>query len=79
MLLHCAGEYKDPASLLAVSKRGLEEFADKVGSWEDLFTKSSAELREAGMNIKQSKYCLWLLEKYRCAAWSSSRTCSPGS
>ncbi|BGP27468.1 hypothetical protein JCM10295v2_006436 [Rhodotorula toruloides] len=58
-------KYQDPASLLAVSKRGLEEFAEKVGSWDNLFMKSGKELREAGMNIKQSKYCLWLLEKYR--------------
>lgn len=56
----------DPASLLSVSKRGLESYAEKLGSWGELFTKTSGDLRDAGMDVKQTRYTLWLLEKYRC-------------
>ncbi|TNY24111.1 hypothetical protein DMC30DRAFT_346400, partial [Rhodotorula diobovata] len=59
------GPYTDPASLLAASKRGLEQYADKVGGWAELFGKSSAQLRDAGMTVKESRYTLWLLEKFR--------------
>ena len=52
----------DPASLLSVSKRGLESYAEKLGSWGELFTKTSGDLRD----VKQTQYTLWLLEKYRC-------------
>lgn len=37
-----------------------------MGSWDEAFTKTSAELRDAGMTVKESRYTLWLLEKYRC-------------
>ncbi|BGP43209.1 hypothetical protein JCM10449v2_007237 [Rhodotorula kratochvilovae] len=57
--------YTDPAALLAASKRGLESYADKLGDWAELFGKSGAELRDAGMTVKESRYTLWLLEKYR--------------
>ncbi|KPV72016.1 uncharacterized protein RHOBADRAFT_56152 [Rhodotorula graminis WP1] len=59
------GQYTDPAAILAASKRGLESYADKMGSWDEAFTKTGAELRDAGMTVKQSRYTLWLLEKYR--------------
>ncbi|GAA5825387.1 hypothetical protein JCM3770_003516 [Rhodotorula araucariae] len=60
------GAYKDPASVLAASKRGLESYADKLGDWAELFGKSGAQLRDAGMSVQESRYTLWLLEKYRC-------------
>ncbi|GAA5891591.1 hypothetical protein JCM8208_007332 [Rhodotorula glutinis] len=59
------GKYTDPTAILAASKRGLESYADKMGSWDEAFTKTSAELRDAGMTVKESRYTLWLLEKYR--------------
>ncbi|KAG0659135.1 hypothetical protein C6P46_005306 [Rhodotorula mucilaginosa] len=59
------GPYSDPASLLSVSKRGLESYAEKLGNWSELFTKTSGDLRDAGMDVKQTRYTLWLLEKYR--------------
>ncbi|POY73021.1 hypothetical protein BMF94_3859 [Rhodotorula taiwanensis] len=59
------GPYVDPAALLSVSKRGLESYAEKLGTWPELFTKTSGELREAGMDVKETRYTLWLLEKYR--------------
>ncbi|GAA5990372.1 hypothetical protein JCM10908_007341 [Rhodotorula pacifica] len=59
------GPYTDPASLLSASKRGLESYAEKLGNWSELFTKTSGDLRDAGMDIKQTRYTLWLLEKYR--------------
>ncbi|KWU43816.1 hypothetical protein RHOSPDRAFT_34616 [Rhodotorula sp. JG-1b] len=59
------GPYSDPASLLSASKRGLESYAEKLGSWSELFTKTSGDLRDAGMDVKQTRYTLWLLEKYR--------------
>lgn len=72
------GPYSDPASLLSASKRGLESYADKLGSWSELFNKTSGDLRDAGMDVKQTRYTLWLLEKYRYVyAWLSWSGISP--
>ncbi|GAA5979278.1 hypothetical protein JCM11641_001980 [Rhodosporidiobolus odoratus] len=59
--------YSDPASILRVSQRGLEQYADKLeeAGWQGLFTQTSTELRDMGMTIKESRYLLWLLERYR--------------
>ncbi|GAA6014546.1 hypothetical protein JCM10207_001640 [Rhodosporidiobolus poonsookiae] len=59
------GPYTDPSALLSVSKRCLESYADKFEDWPALFSKTSAELRDAGMTVKESRYLLWLLERYR--------------
>ncbi|GAA5912577.1 mitochondrial 37S ribosomal protein mS41 FYV4 [Sporobolomyces salmoneus] len=59
--------FDTPASILSASKRGLEQYSDKFeGSFSSLFSKTSHELRDTvGMNIKESKYLLRILEKYR--------------
>ncbi|GAA5888392.1 hypothetical protein JCM6882_008602 [Rhodosporidiobolus microsporus] len=57
--------YTDVTSILSASKRGLESYADKLGEWNDLFTKSGTELKDAGMTVKESRYLMWLLEQYR--------------
>ncbi|BGP19876.1 hypothetical protein JCM10213v2_008007 [Rhodosporidiobolus nylandii] len=61
------GPYQDPASILVASKRGLEQYADKLeeDGWQGLFTKTGTELRDLGMTVKESRYTLWLLERYR--------------
>lgn len=66
-----AGPYTDPASLLAASKRGLESYAEKLGTWSELFTKTTGDLRDAGMDVRETRYTLWLLEKYRCVPVAS--------
>ncbi|KAK4691321.1 hypothetical protein P7C70_g9378, partial [Phenoliferia sp. Uapishka_3] len=62
---HHAGPYQTPLDVLSASKRKLETYAPKLGSWEEMFTKTSADLRDAGMTIKERRYTLWLLEKFR--------------
>ncbi|GAA5827897.1 hypothetical protein JCM11251_007721 [Rhodosporidiobolus azoricus] len=62
------GSYTDVSSLLSASKRGLEQYADKLGEWNELFTKTSTDFKDAGMTVKQSRYLLWLLERYRQGA-----------
>ncbi|KAL8281488.1 hypothetical protein RQP46_006172 [Phenoliferia psychrophenolica] len=59
------GSISTPHDLLSLSKRKLEAYESKLGTWDELFTKTGAELREAGMTIKERRYCLWFLEKYR--------------
>ncbi|GAA5840919.1 hypothetical protein JCM5353_003117 [Sporobolomyces roseus] len=58
--------FDSPASVLSASSRGLEQYAEKFESWESLFGKTSNELRDqVGMNIKETRYLLRVLEKYR--------------
>ncbi|GAA5919889.1 hypothetical protein JCM1841_002096 [Sporobolomyces salmonicolor] len=58
--------FHTPAAVLAASKRNLGQYADKFENWAALFSKTSAQLRdEVGMQVKESRYLLWLLEKYR--------------
>ncbi|GAA5861970.1 hypothetical protein JCM8547_001542 [Rhodosporidiobolus lusitaniae] len=59
------GRYTDTTSILAASKRGLEQYADKLGDWAELFGKTSTDLKDAGLTTKESRYLLWLLERYR--------------
>ena len=61
------GSITTPLDLLSLSKRKLEAYESKLGTWDELFTKTGADLREAGMTIKERRYTLWFLEKYRCA------------
>ncbi|CEQ42526.1 SPOSA6832_04348, partial [Sporobolomyces salmonicolor] len=61
-----AEPFHTPAAVLAASKRNLGQYADKFENWAALFSKTSAQLRdEVGMQVKESRYLLWLLEKYR--------------
>ncbi|GAA5918082.1 hypothetical protein JCM5296_006754 [Sporobolomyces johnsonii] len=58
--------FNTPAAVLAASKRNLDQYADKFDTWAALFTKSGDQLRnEVGMQVRESRYLLWLLEKYR--------------
>ncbi|ORY49743.1 hypothetical protein BCR35DRAFT_356139 [Leucosporidium creatinivorum] len=59
------GQYTTPLSLLSSSKRGLEQYEHKLGTWDELFSKTSAQLAEAGMTVGEKRYLLWLLERYR--------------
>lgn len=44
----------------------MEAYAPKLGeTWEELFTKTSADLAAAGMTVKERRYLLWVLEKFR--------------
>lgn len=80
------GAIATPLDLLSLSKRKLETYAPKLGTWDELFAKTGADLRETGMTTKERRYCLWFLEKFRCAfgtgiaraglgadAWAESR------
>jgi hypothetical protein len=60
--------YNDPTAVLSAAGRSLESFASKpaLSTWDQLFTATSQQLADdAGMNVKERKYLLWLLEKYR--------------
>jgi len=58
--------FDSPSSVLSASSRGLEQYSDKFESWESLFSKTSNELRDTvGMNIRETRYLLRILEKYR--------------
>ncbi|GAA5850472.1 hypothetical protein JCM3766R1_006572 [Sporobolomyces carnicolor] len=55
-------------SILKASGRGLDQYSEKLqdSSFANLFQKTSTELRDqVGMTVKESKYFLRVLEKYR--------------
>jgi len=63
--------FDSPLSILTASKRGLEQYSDKFTTTDELFSKTGMELREqVGMTIKESKYLLRILEKYRYVSLS---------
>ncbi|GAA5971346.1 hypothetical protein JCM3765_007010 [Sporobolomyces pararoseus] len=58
--------FDSPTKVLKASKRNLEQYSTKFESFESLFSKTSQELRdEIGMTVKESRYFLNILEKYR--------------
>jgi hypothetical protein len=57
--------YTTPLAILSASKRKLEQYESKLGDWNELFTKTGADLLEAGMTVPERRYLLWILEKYR--------------
>ncbi|KAI5481388.1 hypothetical protein MNV49_005010 [Pseudohyphozyma bogoriensis] len=54
-----------PAALLAASGRKLSQYESKLGDWNELFTKTSDNLKDLGMLPKERRYLLWVLERYR--------------
>lgn len=56
----------DPASFLRIIGRNLSEHADKFPTWEALFTLTSPQLKEAGVEPAQTRrYLLDWLRRYR--------------
>lgn len=70
LTLSTAAPITTPAALLAASKHKLSQYESKLGDWNELFTKTGSELRDAGMSVQDRRYLLWLLEKYRCVFFS---------
>ncbi|GAA5930363.1 uncharacterized protein JCM15063_004785 [Sporobolomyces koalae] len=59
--------FDTPEAILTAAQRDLAPaYADKFESFAHLFSRTSTQLRdEVGMTIKQSRYLLRVLEKYR--------------
>lgn len=56
----------DVPTFLTLIGRGMTKHADKIPSWEKLFTLSSSELRETGIEpARQRRYLLRKREKFR--------------
>lgn len=78
---HAASEpYTTPLAILSASKRNLAQYAPKLGeSFEELFSKTSIDLEQAGLTPKERRYLLWILEKYRCVAVNDFCFCGSAS
>lgn len=56
----------DTETFLTLIGRGLKAHSSKIPSWDSLFTMTSAQLREAGVEPARSrKYLLWWRERFR--------------
>lgn len=56
----------DAETFLTLIGRGLKAHSSKIPSWDSLFTMTSAQLREAGVEPARSrKYLLWWRERFR--------------
>ena len=56
----------DVPTFLTLIGRGLSAHASKIPSWEALFSLSSAQLREAGVEpARARRYLLWWRERFR--------------
>lgn len=56
----------DAPTFLTAIGRGLSAHASKFPTWSSLFTTTSAQMREAGVEPARSRrYLLWWLERYR--------------
>ncbi|KAL9120573.1 MAG: hypothetical protein Q9187_002868 [Circinaria calcarea] len=56
----------DPQTFLTLIGRQLSQHAAKITSWDSLFSLSSAQLRELGVEPARSRrYLLWWREKFR--------------
>jgi len=61
-----APKKKHEAEILSfLTKLGLQDYAEKFNSWSHLSRTSSRELREMGLNVKQRKQLLKLIERYK--------------
>ncbi|KAL2760587.1 hypothetical protein ACRALDRAFT_1078755 [Sodiomyces alcalophilus JCM 7366] len=59
----------DVPTFLKVIGRGLSQYADKIPSWESLFSLSSTQMRELGIEPPRTRrYLLNWLERYRKGA-----------
>lgn len=59
----------DVPTFLKVIGRGLSQYADKIPSWESLFTLSSEQMKELGIEPPRTRrYLLNWLERYRKGA-----------
>lgn len=59
----------DVPAFLKVIGRGLSQYADKIPSWQALFTLTSDQMRELGIEPPRSRrYLLTWLERYRKGA-----------
>ncbi|ROT43121.1 hypothetical protein SODALDRAFT_355317 [Sodiomyces alkalinus F11] len=59
----------DVSTFLKVIGRGLSQYADKIPSWEALFTLSTTQMRELGIEPPRTRrYLLNWLERYRKGA-----------
>ncbi|KDE02691.1 hypothetical protein MVLG_06779 [Microbotryum lychnidis-dioicae p1A1 Lamole] len=57
--------YTTPAAVLESASRNLKQHTDKFPTWEALFASTSHSLAELGLAVKERRYLLWVLEKYR--------------
>lgn len=56
----------DAQTFLTLIGRGLSQHAAKIPSWDALFTMSSEQLREAGVEpARARRYLLWWRDRYR--------------
>ncbi|KAF2084188.1 hypothetical protein K490DRAFT_75992 [Saccharata proteae CBS 121410] len=66
----------DVSTFLKVLGRGLSAHASKIPSWEALFTLSSAELKELGVEPPRSRrYLLTMREKFRNGVYGIGGEC----
>ncbi|PWN47281.1 hypothetical protein IE53DRAFT_390583 [Violaceomyces palustris] len=66
------GDFKSPTDFLTAISRPRRDLASNsscvsaVGEdWDNMFRLSSEKLKGAGVGIKERRYLLWALEKYR--------------
>ena len=56
----------DSKTFLSLIGRNLSRHAAKIPSWKDLFTYSSQQLREAGVEpARERRYLLWWIDRFR--------------
>jgi hypothetical protein len=46
--------------------RDAAKYKDKFGSWEELFTATSEQMKEKGLTIQTRRYIALWTERYRC-------------
>lgn len=67
----------DAATFLTLIGRNLSSHAAKIPSWEALFTLSSAQLKEAGLEpARARRYLLWWRTRYRAGIMGIGGDCA---